>query len=169
MSEEYFYKCSSDFNQVDVRMTMEIREKVLADIKSAMIAKDSVKLNTLRFLQSAIKNKEIDSRPNPITSEDVMGVIKKLVKQRKESIDQFQTAGRMDLVDQETAELKVLEAYMPAQMTREQIEAIVIEVIASTGAKTAKDMGTVMKEVMVRTAGSADGKTISELIKSKLV
>lgn len=147
---------------------MEIREKIMADIKAAMVSKDSVKLNTLRFLNSAIKNKEIDSRPNPLTAEDVMGVIKKLVKQRKESIDQFTTAGRTDLADQETSELKVLEAYMPAQMTREQIEAMVTDVIAATGAKSIKDMGTVMKEAMAKSAGLADGKVLSEVIKSKL-
>lgn len=147
---------------------MELREKITADIKAAMIAKDSVKLNTLRFLQSAIKNKEIDSRPNPITADDVMAVIKKLVKQRKESIEQFQAAGRNDLADQESAELKVMEAYLPAQMTKEQIEQVVTDVIAATGAKTIKEMGVVMKEVQARTAGTADGKTISEVIKSKL-
>ena len=147
---------------------MELREKITADVKSAMLAKDSVKLNTLRFLQSAIKNKEIDSRPNPITADDVMGVIKKLVKQRKESIEQFTNAGRMDLAEQETAELKVLENYMPAQMSKEQIEKIVADVITALGAKTVKDMGPVMKETMARTAGAADSKMISETIKSKL-
>lgn len=148
---------------------MEIREQITADIKAAMIAKDSIKLNTLRFLQSAIKNKEIDSRPQPITADDVLGVIKKLVKQRKESIEQFSNAGRMDLAEQETAELKFLEVYLPAQMTAEQITKVVEEVIAETGAKTVKDMGTVMKAVMAKTAGAADGKIISEVIKSKLV
>ncbi len=147
---------------------MELREQILADIKAAMIAKDSLKLNTLRFLQSAIKNKEIDSRPNPITAEDVMGVLKKLVKQRKESIDQYKAANRQDLVDQEAAELKVMEAYLPAQMTTEQIEKVVLEVITSTGAKTIKEMGVVMKEVLAKTAGTADGKIVSELIKAKL-
>lgn len=147
---------------------MELREKIMADIKSAMIAKDAVKLNTLRFLNSAIKNKEIDSRPEPLTPEDIVGVIKKLVKQRKESIDQFTTAGRMDLADQESSELKVLEAYMPSQMTKEQIEAMVTDIIAATGAKTIKDMGTVMKEAMAKSAGNADGKILSEVIKSKL-
>ena len=147
---------------------MELREKILADIKAAMFAKDSVKLNTLRFLQSAIKNKEIDSRPEPITTDDVMAVVKKLIKQRKESIEQFQNAGRKDLVDQEAAELKVMEVYLPAQMTKEQIEAVVTEVIAATGAKTIKDMGTVMKEVQAKTGGSADGRTLSEVIKAKL-
>ncbi len=147
---------------------MEIREKILADIKSAMVSKDTVKLNTLRFLNSAIKNKEIDSRPTPITADDIMGVIKKLVKQRKESIEQFGAAGRQDLADAESAELKVLELYLPAQMSREQIEAVVAEVIAETGAKTIKDMGTVMKAAQAKTAGSADGKLISEIIKAKL-
>ena len=147
---------------------MEIREKIMADIKSAMIAKDSVKLNTLRFLNAAIKNKEIDSRPDPITADDIMGVIKKLVKQRKESIEQFATAGRTDLVDQESAELKVMEAYMPTQMSKEQIEALVSEVITATGAKAMKDMGTVMKEAMAKSGGLADGKLLSAIIKSKL-
>jgi uncharacterized protein len=147
---------------------VELREKILADIKSAMVSKDTIKLNTLRFLNSAIKNKEIDSRPTPINADDVMAVIKKLVKQRKESIEQFSAAGRQDLADNETAELKVLEVYLPAQMSKEQIEALVIEVIAATGAKTIKDMGTVMKETQARSAGSADGKLISEVIKSKL-
>lgn len=147
---------------------MELREKIMADVKSAMVSKDTIKLNTLRFLQSAIKNKEIELRPNPITADDVMGVIKKIVKQRKESIEQFTTAGRQDLVDQETAELKVMEAYMPAQMSKEQIEKMVAEVIAATGAKSIKDMGTVMKEAQARSGGQADGKTLSEVIKAKL-
>lgn len=147
---------------------MELKDQIMADIKAAMIAKDSVKLNTLRFLHAAIKQKEIDSRPNPLTADDVMAVVKKLVKQRKESIDQFATAGRTDLVDQETAELKVMEVYLPAQMTREQIEQVVADVIKETGASSIKDMGTVMKAVQAKTAGSADGKTISEVIKSKL-
>lgn len=147
---------------------MELKDQIMADIKAAMIAKDSVKLNTLRFLHAAIKQKEIDSRPNPLTADDVMAVLKKLVKQRKESIDQFATAGRTDLVDAETAELKVMEVYLPAQMTREQIEQVVADVIKETGASSIKDMGTVMKAVQAKTAGTADGKTISEVIKSKL-
>lgn len=147
---------------------MEIREKLTADVKAAMIAKDSVKLGALRMLQSAIKNREIELRPDAISNDDVMGVIKKLVKQRKESIDQFQTAGRQDLVDQEAAELKVLEIYLPAAMSREQTEALVVEVIAALGAKTVKDMGPVMKEVVARSQGTADNKIVSELIKAKL-
>jgi len=147
---------------------MEIREQLMADVKEAMKSKDQLKLNTLRFLQAAVKNREIELRPNAITSDEVMGVIKKLVKQRKESIEQYQAGGRQDLADQEAAELKVLEGYLPAQMGRDQIEKVVTEVIAALGAKTVKEMGSVMKEVIARTAGTADNKTVSELIKSKL-
>ncbi|NUM60191.1 MAG: GatB/YqeY domain-containing protein [Bdellovibrionaceae bacterium] len=147
---------------------MEIREKILADMKDAMRARDSVKLEAIRFLQSAIKYKEVELRPNPITSEDVIGVVKKLVKQRKESIEQFQQASRQDLVDKELAELKVLEVYLPQQMTRDQIENVVSQVIEQLQAKTIKDMGAVMKETLAKTAGAADNKTISEVIKAKL-
>lgn len=147
---------------------MQIRDQLMADVKEAMKAKETLKLNTLRFLQAAIKNREIEMRPNPITQEEVMGVIRKLVKQRKESIDQYKAAARQDLVDQETSELKILETYLPQQMGREQLEKLVSDVIASVGAKTPKDMGPVMKEVLARAAGTADNKMVSEIVKSKL-
>lgn len=147
---------------------MDIREQVMTDVKTAMKDKDALKLTTLRSLQAAIKNREIELRPNAISSDEVIGVIKKLVKQRKESIEQFTTGGRQDLADQESAELKILEHYLPAQMGREQVEKIVAEVIAATGAKTVKDMGPVMKEVQARTAGAADNKLVSEIVRAKL-
>ncbi len=138
------------------------------EIKDAMRAKDSLKLSTLRFLHSAIKNREIELRPNPMTDDESMGVIKKLVKQRKESIEQYKAGNRQDLVDQEAAELKILETYLPAQMSKEQVEKLVAEVIASSGAKTVKDMGPVMKEVLAKSGGAADNKLVSELVRSKL-
>lgn len=147
---------------------MQIREQLMTDVKNAMRDKDQIKLDALRFLQSAIKNREIEMRPNPITAEEVMNVIKKLVKQRKESIEQFQGAGRQDLAEKEMTELKILENYLPAQLGRDQIEKIVAEVIASVNATSIKDMGSVMKEVIARTKGTADNKTVSEVIKSKL-
>jgi uncharacterized protein YqeY len=147
---------------------MDIREKIMSDVKTAMRDKDQLKLNALRFLQAAIKNKEIDMRPNPITTEDVMAVIKKLVKQRKESIEQYQAANRQDLVDQEMSELKILETFLPSQMGREQVEALVTEVIAALNAKSVKDMGPVMKEVIAKSQGTADNKMVSEVIKLKL-
>lgn len=147
---------------------MEIREKILADMKEAMKAKDSVRLEAIRFLQSQIKYKEIEVRPNTITNDEVLGVIKKLVKQRKESIEQFQAANRQDLVDKEAAELKIIESFLPAQMSKEQVEAIVADVIAELKATTIKDMGPVMKAVSAKTMGSADNKMVSEIIRSKL-
>ncbi len=148
---------------------MEIRDRLMNDVKTAMKEKNTLTLNTLRFLQAAIKNREIELRPEPITSEEVLGVMKKLVKQRKESIEQFQNAGRTDLVDQETQELKVLEQYLPAQMSTEEVAQIVGEVIAALKATSPKEMGIVMKEVIARTAGSADNKTVSDLVKAKLL
>ncbi|AHI04684.1 hypothetical protein BDW_00870 [Bdellovibrio bacteriovorus W] len=148
---------------------MDIQQQLTADVKAAMIAKDSLKLGALRMLQAAIKNREIELRPNAITPDDVLAIVKKLAKQRKESIEQFQQAGRQDLVDQESAELKVLEVYLPAQMGREQVEALVTESIASLGAKSVKDMGAVMKDVIAKANGAADNKLVSEIIKSKLV
>lgn len=147
---------------------MEIREKLMSDMKTAMKDKNQTRLDAIRFLQAAIKKFEIDSRPNPITSEDVTGIIKKLVKQRKESIEQFQAASRQDLVDKEMVELKILEEYLPAQMTKEQIEKIVVETIAEVKAASIKDMGMVMKAVVAKTQGAADNKLVSELIKAKL-
>jgi hypothetical protein len=147
---------------------MEIREKLTNDMKVAMREKDQFRLDTIRFLQSAIKNREIEARPNPLTSEDILGVIKKMAKQRKESMEQYQAANRQDLVDKEAAELKVIEAYLPTQMSRDQVEAVVAEVIAETKASSIKDMGSVMKAVVAKTAGAADNKVISEIIKAKL-
>ena len=147
---------------------MEIREKLTSDMKDAMRAKDQLRLEAIRFLQSAIKNKEIELRPNPISSEEVLAVVKKLVKQRKESIEQYQAANRQDLVDKESAELKILEAYLPAQMGRDQIEALVTATIAELKASTVKDMGPVMKAVLAKAGGSADNKLVSEVIKAKL-
>lgn len=147
---------------------MEILPKIMNEIKDAMRSKDSLKLNTLRFLQSAIKNREIELRPQPLTDEESMSVLKKLVKQRKESIEQYKAGNRQDLVDQEAAELKILETYLPAQMSKDQVEKLVSDVIASLGAKTIKEMGPVMKEVLARSGGSADNKLVSELVRSKL-
>ena len=147
---------------------MELREKIMNDMKTAMREKNQVRLDTIRFLQAAIKNREIEVRPNAITGEEILSVIKKMVKQRKESIEQYQAASRQDLAAKEIAELRVIEDCMPAQMSREQIEKIVIETIAELKATTIKDMGSVMKAVGAKTAGAADNKVVSELIKAKL-
>ncbi len=147
---------------------MEILPKIMNEIKEAMRSKDSVKLGTLRFLQAAVKNREIEMRPTPITDDEVMAVIKKLVKQRKESIEQYKAGNRQDLVDQEAAELKILETYLPSQMTKEQVEKLVVDVMTALNAKSIKDMGNVMKEVLAKSGGAADNKLVSELVRAKL-
>jgi uncharacterized protein YqeY len=147
---------------------MSLKEKVLDDLKNAMKNKDAERLSAIRMLQSAIKNREIELRPNGITEQDILGVVRKLAKQRKDSITEFEKAQRQDLADKEKAELKILEEYLPAQMSAEQIAAIVDEVIKTQGATTQKQMGPVVKEVMNRAAGMADGKMISDLVRSKL-
>ncbi len=147
---------------------MGLRESISNDMKEAMKAKDAPKLSALRMVQSAFKNREIELRPEPISEDELQTVLKKLVKQRKESIEQYQAANRQDLVDAETAELKLLETYLPAQMSREKVEEIVSKVIADTGAKSPKDMGAVIKEAIARSGGAADNKTISEIAKARL-
>jgi uncharacterized protein YqeY len=147
---------------------MGLKEQILADIKEAMKNKEADRLSAIRMLQAAVKNKEIELRPNAITDQDVMAVIKKATKQRKEAIEQYANAGRQDLADKEQFELSVLETYLPAQLDQAQVEKIVADVIAQLGAKSMKDMGGVMKEVQARTQGQADGKMVSEIVKSKL-
>ena len=147
---------------------MSLREKILDDIKIAMKSKEVDRLSAVRFLQAAIKNREIELRPNGITEQDIIAVIKKMAKQRKDSITEFEKAGRMDLVNKEKFELTVLEQYLPQQMSQEDVAKIVDEVIKSQGATQLKQMGGVIKEVMSKTGGQADGKVISDLVKSKL-
>lgn len=147
---------------------MGMKETILADMKTAMKNQDAVKLSALRMLQSAVKNREIELRPNAITDVEVMAVIKKICNQHKDSIEQYTTAGRLDLVDQEKAQLSILEVYLPKQMPREELEKIITQVIAETKASSAKDMGAVIKGTIAKTAGNADNKLISEIVKSKL-
>lgn len=147
---------------------MGLKEKILEDMKAAMKSQEADRLSAIRFLQSAVKNREIELRPNAIDDQEIIGVIKKLAKQRKDSIEQFEKAGRTDLADKEKFELTVLEAYLPSQMSAEQITKIVEEVITALGANSIKQMGAVIKEVQARTSGSADNKLISEVVKARL-
>lgn len=147
---------------------MPLKQQILDDTKTAMKAKDMDKVNTLRFLQAAIKNKEIEVRPNELTDDDVLAVLRKSVKQRQDSIEQYKTAGRADLADKEQAEMTIIESYLPQQLSADVIEKFVKEAIAETGAKTMKEMGAVMKVVMAKTQGAADNKVVSELVKKNL-
>jgi uncharacterized protein YqeY len=147
---------------------MGLRDQISENIKIAMKNKDQVRLDTLRFMQSAIKNREIELRPSPITEEDMIGVIKKLAKQRKESIEQYQAGGRQDLADKERAELAILEEFLPTALSPEQTEALVTETIKELNATSIKDMGNVIKTVIAKSLGAADNKLVSELVRSKL-
>jgi len=146
---------------------MALREQLNEDIKTAMKARAQDKLAALRLLLSEVKRKEIDER---ITLDDagVIGVVEKMLKQRKDSISQFEKAARQDLVDKEKFEVGVLEAYLPQQLSQAEIEAIVAEAVAATGAKSAADMGKVMGVVKPKLAGRADMGKVSGLVKAKL-
>jgi hypothetical protein len=149
-------------------MSILLRDQVNADISSAMKAKDAPRLSALRMLKAAIMNKGIE-KGHDLEDGEVLQVVSSLVKQRRDSIEQFSAAGRADLVAKETAEIAVLEQYLPPAASAEVIDAAVVEAIAETGASSAKDMGRVMKAVMPRLAGkNADGRTVSEAVRRKL-
>jgi uncharacterized protein YqeY len=146
---------------------MGLRDQIDVDIKSAMKSGAKDKVSALRMLSAALKNKQIEKRA-PLVDGEIVDTVRSLIKQRKDSIEQFAKGGRQDLVDKETAEVAVLEVYLPQQMAREEIEKIVRDVIAQTGAQGARDMGKVMKALVPLLAGRADNKLVSELVKSSL-
>ncbi|MEW6119970.1 MAG: GatB/YqeY domain-containing protein [Pseudomonadota bacterium] len=146
---------------------MSLKARITDDMKDAMRAKDSARLGTIRLLLAAIKQKEVDERIEPDDTA-VAGIVEKLIKQRKDSISQFRAAGREDLVAAEQAELSVLQAYLPEQLTAAEIEAAVLAAISESGASSAKDMGKVMGLLKPRLAGRADMAQVSALIKGRL-
>ncbi len=146
---------------------MSLKEQITEDMKTAMRAKDSERLGTIRLLLAAVKQKEVDER---VTVDDVMlvGIVDKLIKQRKDSISQFTAAGRQDLADKETAELKVLEVYLPQRLSEDEIKAEVAAIVAELGAKGPADMGKVMGAVKGKLAGQADMGLVSAAVKAAL-
>ncbi|HET9568070.1 MAG TPA: GatB/YqeY domain-containing protein [Vicinamibacterales bacterium] len=147
---------------------MSMNDQVGADIAAAMKARDASRLSALRMLKAAVMNKSVE-KGRDLDDAEVLQVVASLVKQRRDSIEQFTNAGRTDLVEKETAELKVLQAYLPAAATPEEIAAAVAEAIAETGASSPKDMGKVMKAVMPKLAGkNADGKAVNEAVRRTL-
>jgi uncharacterized protein YqeY len=147
---------------------MLLRDRVNADIAAAMKAKNAARLSALRMMKAAITNKGVE-KGHDLDDAEVLQVMTSLVKQRRDSIEQFSKAGRTDLVDKETAEIAVLEEYLPPAASPEEIDAAVAAAIAETGAASAKDMGRVMKAVMPKLAGrNADGKTVNEAVRRKL-
>jgi len=146
---------------------MSLKARITDDMKAAMRAKDTARLGTIRLLLAAIKQKEVDDRTE-LDDAAVSSIVEKLIKQRKDSISQFQAAGRDDLVAAEQAELVVLQAYLPEQLSAAEVEAAVVAAIAESGASSAKDMGKVMGLLKPRLAGRADMGQVSALIKARL-
>lgn len=147
---------------------MALRERLLEDIKTAMKNKQAERLEVLRFLNAAIKNREIEMRPNPVGDSEVMGVIQKLTKQRTDSIEQYRAANREDLAAKEESELTILKEYLPKQLSEAEVKQLVQDAIAAVGATSIKDMGKVMKDAAERAQGRADNKLLSQYIKEKL-
>jgi uncharacterized protein len=147
---------------------MSLVEDVSAAITDAMRRKDAARLSALRMLKAALMNKNVE-KGRDLDDAEALQVVSALVKQRRDSIDQFQKGGRQDLVDKETAELSILDAYLPPAADPALVEQAVVEAIAETGAATAKDIGKVMKAAMVRLTGqTVDGKVVNELVRKKL-
>lgn len=146
---------------------MSLKERINEDMKAVMRAKDTERLGTIRMLQAAIKQREVDER---ITLDDtqVLAVLEKMIKTRKESVEQFKSGGRTDLVARETREIEQLQAYLPAQLSAAELDKIIADAIAQTGAASIKDMGKVMAAVKQQAAGRADMGAVSATIKTKL-
>ena len=145
---------------------MSLVEQIEKDVIAAMKAKDAVKLSTLRMLKSALAYSLIQQKKDRAEDADVLAVISKQAKQRRESLDSFEKAGRHDLADKEKAELAILEAYMPAQLSDEALKTEVKKAIAASGAQSLADMGKLMKVLMPSIQGKADGKRIQEAVKA---
>ena len=147
---------------------MTLQEKIQTQMTDAMRAKDSLRLCVLRMMKSAVKNKEIE-KMKALEESEVLSVLTTLVKQRKDSVDQFRKGGREELAQKEEAEIKIIEEYLPAAASEDDILKAIEEAVQETGASSIKDMGKVMKAALARLAGkSADGSRVSQMVKEKL-
>ena len=146
---------------------MTLKEQITEDMKSAMRAKEAERLGTIRLLLAAIKQREVDERIS-VDDAGIIAIIEKLMKQRKDSIEQFQKAGRTDLVDQESKELGILQAYMPAQLSAAEVQSAIQKVIADLGASGPQVMGKVIGALKAQLAGKADMGMVSGLVKAAL-
>lgn len=147
---------------------MTLKEQIISDMTAAMKAQDATRTSTLRMVKAAIMNREKEGG-GEISDEDVQKLLRTQVKQRRDSVEQYQKANRQDLADKELAEIAIIDAYLPQSASQEEIDQAVVAAIAETGATSMKDMGGVMKAAMAKLAGkSADGKMVSETVKAKL-
>jgi uncharacterized protein YqeY len=147
---------------------MKLEEKIFNDYKEAMKNKETLKSSALSFLRASLINVAMEKKKKNLDDSDIITVIKKQIKERQDSIEQFQKGNRQDLADKETKELEILKAYLPPELSEEEIKKIIEEAVTVTGASGMKDMGKVMKEVTAKIAGRADGKVISDLVKERL-
>ena len=145
-----------------------LKERVDAELKDAMRSKNELTTSVLRMLKSAIKYKEVEPGGKPLDDKGVLQVIATLIKQRRDSVEQFRAGGRPELAEKEEKEIGLLQAYLPAQLTQEQLAAEVQAAISAVGAKGPKDMGAVMKALMPKVQGKAEGKAISDEVKAQL-
>ena len=147
---------------------MSLSEQIVANLTAAMKAQDAARTSTLRMVKAAMMNRQIE-KGSELDDEDMQKLLRSLVKQRRDSIEQYEKAGRQELVDKEKAEIDVIEVYLPKAASQEEIEQVVAAVIAETGATSIKDMGKVMKAAQAALAGkNPDGRLVSELVKAKL-
>ncbi|TRO83214.1 GatB/YqeY domain-containing protein [Desulfuromonas acetexigens] len=146
---------------------MSLQERLNTAMKEAMRAKNSLRLNAIRLVKTAIKNKEIEARQE-FDDQAVIGVLSTLVKQRRESGQVYRESNRADLAEKEEQELAVIQEFLPQQLSEEEIKTIIEAAVAETGAASARDMGKVMKIVSAKTVGRADGRMVSELVKARL-
>jgi uncharacterized protein len=140
-----------------------LTEKIRADMTAAMKAQEKERLSVIRMLQSAIKNEQINAG-HELSDEEALSVIRKAVKQRQDSIEQYTNAGRAELADKERSEMELLKTYMPPELSDEELESGLRDIIATTGAQSKKDLGKVMKEATARFKGRADGRKIQEIV-----
>src|ERR671929_393338 len=147
---------------------MSLKERITGDMTAAMKSKEAGRLSTLRMVKAAVQNREIE-KGGELSDEELTKVLQSLVKQRRDSVEQYEKAGREELAEKERAEISVIEEYLPRAATREEIERAVEEAVAETGASSMKEMGAVMKAALSRLAGrNADGRTVSEIVKARL-
>lgn len=146
---------------------MSLEERLVEEMKQAMKSNDKLRLSTIRMIRSALKNKEIELRKK-LEDEDVVKVIQAMVRKGEESVEQFQTGGRMDLVEKEKKEIEISKSFLPQPLSQEEILKIIDQSIQETQASSLKDIGKVMKSVMPKIGGKADGKLINQLVKERL-
>jgi len=146
---------------------MDINARLNAEMVVAAKAKDKIRLSAIRMMKAALHNKEIDVM-RPLNESEILQILSVIVKQRKDSIEQFTKGGRTDLVEKEEAEMKVVQEFLPAQMSDDEVESVIKKAIAEAGAVSAKDMGKVMKILMPQLTGKADGKMVGEKVKALL-